>query len=103
MGIVEENQYSFKLVETLAFGVEIYSRMRNFEKAQDLFFEAKDASKSGKVDSFWLCYAQAQFSKHKQNSKMYGASYKRAQEFVQEYFPRRADIRFYFEQLRYME
>ena len=103
MDIVEENQYTFKLVETLSFGVEIYSRMGAFDKAQDRFFEAKDASKNGKVDSFWLCYAQAQFSKHKQNTKMYAAAYNRAQELIKEYFPTRADIRFYFDQLRYLE
>ena len=103
MDIVEENQYTFKLVETLSFGVEIYARMDNFNKAQDRFFEAKDASKNGKVDSFWLCYAQAQFSKYKQNAKMYATAYKRAQELIQDFFPTRADIRFYFEQLRYLE
>lgn len=103
MDIVEENQYTFKIVETLSFGVEIYARMGDFDKAQDRFFEAKDASSGGKVDSFWLCYAQAQFSKYKQNAKMYATAYRRAQELIQSYFPRRLDIRFYFDQLRYME
>lgn len=101
MDIVEENQYTFKLVETLSFGVEVYAHLGDFDKAQDRFFEAKDASKHDRVDSFWLCYAQAQFSKYKRNSTMFSSSYNRAQELVQEFFPKRADIRFYFDRLRY--
>ena len=99
--IVESNQYTFKRVETLCLGVELFAQLGLFDKAQDYFFEAKDVSSKDEVDSFWLCYAQAQFSKYKQNPTMFASSFTRTQELVREYFPKRADIQFYFQQLRY--
>ena len=99
--IVDVNQYTFKRVETLCFGVEIFARMGNFDRSQDLFFDAKDVTSKSTVDSFWLCYAQAQFSKYKQNQAMYANSFRRAQELIRNHFPKRLDIQYFFDRLRY--
>ena len=101
MSIVEENQYTFKKVETGCLGVELFSQLGQFEKAQDLFFEIKDTTSHDRIDAFWLCYAQAQFSKYKKNPSMFNQAFTRAKEIIEEHCPHRADILFYFAQLRY--